>query len=137
MHVLVHVHGSCGAAQPHRGQADTVDVLDHERLDVYRRGLDFCGLALRIAVQLPRGHAALVDQLRRAATSIPLNVAEGAGKVTPGERAHCYRIARGSAMECGAVIDVARLLGGLPDKDLDEAKDLLVRIVAMLTRLCR
>ena len=112
-------------------------MLDHERLDVYQRALEFCGLALRLAGQFPRGYGALADQLRRAASSIPLNVAEGAGKVSAGERAQCYRIARGSAMECGAAIDVVRLIGGPSGKDLDEAKELLVRIVAMLTRMCR
>lgn len=117
--------------------ADTFSVLDHERLDVYRLALEFCALALRIAGQLPRGHAQLADQLRRAATSIPLNIAEGVGKVGAGDRAHCHRIARGEAMESGAALDIIRLLGVAPAEELDAGKSLLVRIVSMLTRMTR
>jgi len=50
--------------------------LDFERLDVYRCAIDFLALAVRITTHMPRGHGDLRDQLRRASTSIPLNVAE-------------------------------------------------------------
>ena len=85
-------------------------MLDHEKLDVYRCSIDFLRIALRLAGRLPRGQGALVDQLRRAATAIPLNIAEGAGKTTDPDRARFHAIARGSAMECGALLDVLRLL---------------------------
>src|SRR6185312_2683586 len=54
-------------------------MLDHEKLDVYQRAIEFVACALRIAERLPRGQAPLADQLRRAAVSIPLNIAEGGG----------------------------------------------------------
>jgi four helix bundle protein len=61
------------------------DVLfmpfDHEKLDVYTAAVDFIALAHRIIATLPTGHADLADQLRRAATSIALNIAEGAGEI--------------------------------------------------------
>lgn len=112
-------------------------MLDHERLDVYRLALEFCSLALRVAGRLPRGHASLADQLRRAATSIPLNIAEGVGKVSAPDRAHCHRIARGEAMESAAALDVVRLLQVVPTAELDRGKELLVRVVSMLTRMTR
>lgn len=112
-------------------------MLDHERLDVYRLAMDYCALALGIAARLPRGHAHLADQVRRAATSIPLNIAEGAGKTSGQDRVHCHRIARGEAMESGAALDVIRLLGVAPAEQLDRGKDLLVRIVSMLTKMSR
>ncbi|MFN0248337.1 MAG: four helix bundle protein [Kofleriaceae bacterium] len=52
--------------------------------------------------RIPKGHADLVDQLRRAAQSIPQNIAEGAGKTGRADKARYYAIARGSAMECAA-----------------------------------
>jgi four helix bundle protein len=113
------------------------NVLDHERLDVYQLALELCALALRVAAQLPRGHAHLADQLRRSATSIPLNIAEGTGKVSSGERAQCHRVARGEAMECGAALDVIRLLGCVAAEEIDRGKELATRIVAMLTRMIR
>jgi four helix bundle protein len=57
---------------------------------------------------LPRGNSALADQWRRAATSIPLNIAEAVGKLSYAERQNRFAIARGEAMECGAIIDVVR-----------------------------
>jgi four helix bundle protein len=111
-------------------------MLDHERLDVYRASIEFLELALRVVDALPRGHAALADQFRRAAMSVPLNIAEAAGK-SAAERAHHQRIARGSAMECGAILDVVRLLRVAGEKDIDSGKELLVRVVSMLTRMCQ
>ena len=54
--------------------------FDHERLDVYQLSLDFVALADDVVEHLPRGRSHLADQLARAATSIVLNIAEGAGK---------------------------------------------------------
>jgi four helix bundle protein len=54
--------------------------FDHEKLDVYVAAIDFVALADEIVEHLPRGRAHLADQLQRAATSIPLNIAEGAGE---------------------------------------------------------
>ncbi len=111
-------------------------MLDHERLDVYRCGIEFLGIAFAIVERLRRGHGALADQLRRAGTSIPLNIAEAAGKTSAKERAHHHAIARGSAMECGAILDVVRLLGVAPG-EVDRGKELLVRAVSMLSKMCR
>ena len=47
----------------------------------------FASLAFQILEGLPRGHNALANQLRRAALSIPLHIAEGAGKPCPEDRA--------------------------------------------------
>jgi four helix bundle protein len=112
-------------------------MLDYERLDVYRCSLQFAALSFQILERMPRGHAELGDQLRRATISVPLNIAEGAGKPTSRERARFHAIARGSAMECGAIVDVLTLLAVASPTVLSQAKELLVRIVSMLTRLCR
>ena len=53
--------------------------FDHEKLDVYRAAIDLVALADGVVEGLPRGRASLADQLQRAATSVALNVAEGAG----------------------------------------------------------
>ena len=54
--------------------------FDHERLDVYQAAIAFVILSDEILEELPRGRAYLVDQLQRAASSIVLNIAEGAGE---------------------------------------------------------
>jgi four helix bundle protein len=82
--------------------------LDFERLDVYRCAIEFLALAVRITAHMPRGHSDLRDQLRRASSSIPLNIAEACGKTGTADRAHFHSIARGSAFECAAILDVSR-----------------------------
>ena len=71
--------------------------FDHTKLDVYRVSLDFIELTEQLVSGLPRGRADLVDQLRRAATSIVLNIAEGAGEFSPKDKARFYRMAKRSA----------------------------------------
>ena len=111
-------------------------MLSHEKLDVYQRSIEFLAAALRIAETNPRGQAALADQLRRAATSIPLNIAEGSGRSSgSADRSRFRGIARGSAMECGAILDVIRLLKVAPELDLERAKALLVRVIEMLSKM--
>ena len=75
--------------------------------------------------------------MRRAALSIPLNIAEALGKPGEQDRARFYAIARGSAMECGAIIDACLLLGATTPQDATRAEALLERIVAMLSKMCR
>jgi len=64
-----------------------------------------------------------------------LNIAEGNGKPTHGDRRRYFEIARGSALECGAARDVLQACGAMPAEDHAKAKTLLDRIVARLTKL--
>ena len=107
--------------------------FEHERLDVYRTSLEFLVVADEIAANLPRGRAYLADQLRRAATSIPLNIAEGAGEFSPGDKARFYRMARRSATESSAILDVCRAMNLAKVELLSKGRALLLRVVAMLT----
>jgi len=70
-------------------------------------------------------------------SSIPLNVAEASGKTSRAERAHHHAIARGSALQCAAILDVLALLGAASPEGVDRGKRLLERIVSMLTKMCR
>ena len=111
--------------------------FDHERLDVYRISLEFLVLADSLATGLPRGRKYLVDQLRRASTSIAFNIAEGAGEFSAADKARFYRIARRSATESAAILDACRLLMLGEDSALREGRVLLLRIVSMLVALAR
>ena len=122
--------------QPRSFDADNHLVLDYERLDVYRAAIEFLQIAFTLVERIPRGYGALADQLRRAGMSIPLNIAEAAGKSSAKDRAHFHAIARGSAMECGAILDVVSLLG-IGSVELEPGKQLLERTVSMLSKMCR
>lgn len=111
--------------------------FDHERLDVYQAAIHFVVLANQVTESLPRGRGYLADQLQRAATSIPLNITEGAGEFSPAEKARFYRIARRSATECAAILDVCNRLGLTSEEHHGLGRELLVRIVCMLVRLSR
>jgi four helix bundle protein len=94
-------------------------------------------LAAKVLSEFPRGYAAMADQLRRASLSVPLNIAEGCGKRALADRARFYDIARGSAHECGAILDASRILTIVDDATFDEGKKLLHRIVSMLVKMSR
>src|ERR1700746_4045249 len=65
-------------------------VLDHERLAVYQLALDLLILANGVIEGLPRGRSHLADQFTRASTSVVLNIAEGAGKLSKPDKRRYY-----------------------------------------------
>jgi len=111
---------------------DAAPLLDAERLQVYGVALEFQSVASALAL---RTDAVVRDQLRRASLSCVLNIAEGAGRRSSAQKRHFYSIARGSAMECAAIIDVLRVRGAVEATESRPARALLVRIVQMLTKL--
>ena len=112
-------------------------MLSFQRLDVYRCAIEFLAVAVDVSARAPKGFAPLADQLRRAALSGPLNIAEAAGRTSERDGARHYGIARGSAMECAAIVDAMHLLSVINESEHATAIELLARIVAMLTKLCR
>ena len=116
--------------------------FDHERLDVYKVAIEFVGDANITADGIPLVEAALGDQLRRAATSICLNIAEGSGEFAPKEKARSYRMAKRSATECAAVLDVADAWSTTASEPgfqqrLRQGKEMLHRIVSMLIKMIK
>src|SRR6056297_1868399 len=108
--------------------------FDHEKLDVYQDAIDFVSWVDELLEGIPKS-LAVYNQLDRASTSIPLNIAEGNGKYTAADRCRFFDIARGSALKCAACLDVL-----VAKKRIDSAnagKAILVRIVSMLVGLIR
>ena len=114
-----------------------MEQFDHEKLDVYQIAVDWIVLAQDVAQALPRGKGNLADQLQRAASSIALNIAEGAGEFSGAEKARFYRIAKRSATECAAVLDVAKRRSAITDERYAQSRALLLRVVGMLVKLVR
>jgi len=111
-------------------------MFGFQRLEAYQSATKFLAEATRLAAKVPRGQGDLCDQLRRAALSVPLNIAEGSGKFSRDAR-RFYMVARGSALECAAILDALSSLGLLEDKDLAQGRAFLERVVATLTGLIR
>jgi four helix bundle protein len=111
--------------------------LDHEKLDVYRASVDLVVLIDGIVEQLPRGRAYLADQFHRAALSVPLNIAEGAGEYSSSEKGRFYRMAKRSATECAGIFDVCLRLRLVEEEQYNRGRELLLRVVAMLTKMAK
>jgi four helix bundle protein len=111
--------------------------FDFEKLDVYQVAVELIILIDEIVEHLPRGRAYLADQLQRAGTSVPLNIAEGAGEYAEQEKARFYRMAKRSATECVSNFDICQRLRLVEAEKLTKGRQLLLRIVSMLTKMVR
>ena len=118
--------------------ASEPELLAHERLDAYRVAVEFRTLAQALIDRLPRAKGQLGDQLERAAGSVVLRIAEGAGcEWRSREQKSHFRASRGSVLECSAVLDICRVRRVGSAEQLTGGRLLLVRLAQMLTRLCR
>ena len=109
--------------------------FDHEKLDVYRPSIEFVAwVGDLLDGPLADCRKSVVNQLDRASTSVPLNIAEGNGKRSPKDRARYLDIARGSALECSACLDVLVARKAIDAQAVAPGKALLVRAVQMLSR---
>jgi four helix bundle protein len=82
-------------------------MFDFEKLDVYKKAKIF-NSGIRDFIKNARLDSTTRDQLRRAAFSIVLNLAEGSGRFTNPDRRNFYIIARSSSFECVAILDVLK-----------------------------
>jgi four helix bundle protein len=77
------------------------------------------------------------SQLLRSSQSIPQNIAEGNGKFSNSDRSRFLEIARASALECGACLDVLAVRKLIVPEELLPQKERLVRIVNMLMEMLK
>ncbi len=110
--------------------------FDHEKLNVYQESIVFVGWAADLLESIPKSMA-VYNQLDRASTSVPLNIAEGNGKFTPKDRCKFFDIARGSALEYAACLDVLVAKGKISSEIAANGKASLVEVVSMLVGLIR
>jgi len=113
--------------------------FDHEKLDVYQRSLEFVAWATELISEVKHNSEGSLrepcDHLDRASLSILFNTAEGNGKRQMRTRAKFFDIARGSATECAACLDALVAKKACSDDRVADGKEVLVRIVSMLTKL--
>lgn len=108
----------------------------HERLDVWRDAMALVESIYRITTPFPDSERfGLTLQLRRAAVSVPSNIAEGAARRSTAEYLRFLSMARGSLAEISTQIEIARRLGHVEAGDATEA--LLDRTFARLNALIR
>ena len=108
----------------------------HERLDVWCDAMALVESVYRITALFPdTERLGLTMQLRRAAVSVPSNIAEGAARRSRAEYLRFLSMSRGSLAEISTQLDIARRLGYV--KQEPTVADLLDRTFARLNALIR
>ena len=115
---------------------DSAPRFTHERLDAHRVAREALAQGEAIARELPRGYAALADQLRRSLLAAFLGMAEAASR-SGADRLSRFRCARGEASEAAAALDAVEMLGLSPATRVQPVVALLARLYAMLTKLAK
>ena len=110
-------------------------ALEHEKLIVYRKALVALG-EIESLYPVIRDYD-LKDQLRRASTSVVLNIAEGANRQSPLEKRRHYIIARGSLGEAAAALDILQMRSRISSARHTSIHSALVEIARMLGVMCR
>ena len=115
-------------------QPRTVQATSRSRFIAYELALQAAGQVFRLVEKVKPSAANLADQARRAAASVPLNLAEGTGR-SGRDRLHHYRIAHGSAREASACIELMASMGIIEQGRGTETLELLDQVKAVTWRL--
>lgn len=120
------------------GRENSMTVKSYQELEVWRKAMTFVEIVYRAAQAFPREEQfGLTSQLRRAAVSIPSNIAEGQGRHTTQAFQHHLSIAYGSLQETETQIMLAHRLGYLPQSDQDQLLSAASEIGRLLNGLQR
>jgi four helix bundle protein len=111
-------------------------MFDHERLRVYQQAIGFTAWSEELLNEVSPKISAC-DQLDRASTSMPINIAEGNGRYRAADRCRFFDIARGSALESASCLDVLVAKRRVDPERVARGKAMLEEIVSMLVGLIR
>ena len=110
--------------------------LSHTKLDIFKLSREFTLLCYQETKTFPGDERyAIVQQIRRAALSVHLNLAEGSSRRSEAERKRYYEIARGSLIEVDTAFDIAVQLNYTTKELLQPLGDLIVRCFQMLSKM--
>lgn len=110
--------------------------LNHKSLDVYLSVKELVNEVYKLSILLPQEEKFnMVQQIRRAALSVKLNLSEGCTRKSPVERKRFLVVSRGSVVEIEAVLEVAVDLNYLKKESLGTIGELLNKCFAMLSRM--
>jgi four helix bundle protein len=107
----------------------------HEKLEVYQRSLKFVGWLGEVLEDSVKGNKNIIDQVDRASISVVLNIAEGNGKLSVKDHQRYVEIAKGSALECAACLDIMVAKRMMAEAKAEEGKEMIEVIVKMLYKL--
>ena len=108
-------------------------ALPHHSLVAYQVAVEFLLAVKRANIRDPKFR----DEATRAAKSVCLNAAEGAGRITRADKARAFAIARGEAVEAVAAVELCAIVGDVAQDSADQCVTIAKRLVALLTSLAR
>ena len=118
--------------------ADSTRIASYRDLQVWQKGMDLVVESYRLTEKLPRAELyGLVSQIRRAAVSVPTNIAEGHGRYHTREFLRHLSIAKGSLMELETELIATGRLGLVPEREVQNALDATAELGRMLAGLTR
>ena len=110
--------------------------LSHTKLDVFKVTKNFVLICYRETKSFPTEEKfGMISQIRRAALSVHLNVAEGCSRKSAAERKRFYEIARGSLIEVDTALDIAVSLKYATKEQLRELGEFMIRSFQMMSKL--
>ena len=110
--------------------------LKHQKLDVFQFSRSFVGECYRLTKELPAEERYnLVSQIRRAALSVYLNIAEGASRKSSVERKRFYEVAMGSVIEIDAALDVVADMGYVKKEKMEQLGFVMIKCFKILSGL--
>jgi four helix bundle protein len=113
-------------------------LRNYKELKVWEKSYQLCLEIYRVTKEFPKNETyGLISQMRRAAVSIPSNIAEGYGRKTTPEYLRSLYLAYGSTCELGTQFLLSRDLGYLKEKNSKELKEDLGEVERRLKALIR
>jgi len=110
--------------------------LNHKKLNVWKNSIELVKAIYQLTQELPKYEIyGLSSQLRRAAVSIPANIAEGSSRRTANDRKRFYEIARSSLVEIDTLLEIAFSANLLDRTKTDEISELMNATFAKLSNL--
>jgi four helix bundle protein len=110
--------------------------LNHQNLDIYKVSRLFVKECYFITKDFPAEERfALVQQIRRAALSVHLNLAESFSRKSLAERNRFFEVSRGSIIEIDGALDVSSDLGYCTKEKLQNLGEYMIRCFSMLSKL--
>jgi four helix bundle protein len=114
----------------------SMDKPSYTDLKVWQKSMDMVDEVYRVVLKLPEDEKfGLTSQLRRAAVSVPSNIAEGYGRITTKEYVKFLAIARGSSSEVETQLLICKRLNYLTDTDIETAMSLICEIGKMISAM--
>jgi four helix bundle protein len=115
-----------------------MDTRQHRNLDVWKKSIDFVKTIYKITESFPQSETfGITSQIRRAAISIPSNLAEGAARKGNKEFKQFLNIAQGSISELDTQIELAVMLNYINEKQYNQLMKEISVISKMLYGLSR